>query len=304
MSAIPRRNLILVGALASVSLLAIYFAVLTIAESFSHAVESFREIWYLMSTLVVGFGVQSGLYYFVHTSLKAVKHAGATASAAASGGISTASMVMCCAHHVTDVVPFLGASAAGAFLADYQELFVLVGVLSNAIGVAFMLSMIQRTGLAQNEFFRRYDMGKVTWGVSILAIVAFLAALYVTANIAAASTFQLEPKVSDLNSVSVKVSPKELALGAPVVFEISMDTRAVELDYDLTRIATLIDDSGSAHQPLGWEGTPPSGHHRSGTLTFPPLPAGTKHFKLIIRDINGADRSFEWHLRRWNALLE
>lgn len=173
-----KRKSILVGFLGSLALLAVYFSILTFTQSFSHAVDSFKDLWYLLSALVVGFGVQSGLFYFVHTSLRAAKHASATASVAASGGVSTASMVACCAHHVTDVAPFLGASAAGAFLAEYQELFILVGVLSNAVGVALMLSIVQRAGLSESEFFRKYDMQKVAKAVGVLAVGIMLAALY------------------------------------------------------------------------------------------------------------------------------
>ncbi len=110
--------------------------------------------------------------------MKAAKHASATASVAASGGVSTTSMVVCCAHHVSDVVPFLGASAASAFLADYQDLFVLFGVLANAVGVVFMLSIIQRAGLAQNELLNRYDMKRAVKAVGVLAAMIFLAAVY------------------------------------------------------------------------------------------------------------------------------
>jgi hypothetical protein len=47
---------ILIGTTASFSLLGFYFTILALTESISHAVESFLELKYQMSALVLGFG--------------------------------------------------------------------------------------------------------------------------------------------------------------------------------------------------------------------------------------------------------
>jgi hypothetical protein len=64
--------------------------------------------------------------------------------AAASGGTSTAAMIACCAHHVTDVLPLLGLSGAAVFLAQYKVPFMVVGIVSNAAGIGVMLRLIHR----------------------------------------------------------------------------------------------------------------------------------------------------------------
>jgi hypothetical protein len=64
--------------------------------------------------------------------------------AGAGGGTSTVAMVACCAHHVTDVLPLLGLSAAAAFLAEYRIPFMLVGLVTNLIGIGVMVYLIIR----------------------------------------------------------------------------------------------------------------------------------------------------------------
>ena len=81
------------GVIAGLSLLSIYFLILTVANSFGHAIEQFREMWYWISILVLGFGLQAALYTHIRGVLKARKESGvATSSVAAAGGISTTSM--------------------------------------------------------------------------------------------------------------------------------------------------------------------------------------------------------------------
>ncbi len=65
-----------------------------------------------------------------------------SALAGASGGISTAAMVACCAHHVTDVLPILGLTAAATFLAQYRVAFMLVGLATTMIGIVVMLVIL------------------------------------------------------------------------------------------------------------------------------------------------------------------
>jgi hypothetical protein len=51
-------------------------------------------------------------------------------------------MVACCAHHVTDVLPLVGLTAAATFLANWKIPFMIVGLLTNLIGIIVMLRII------------------------------------------------------------------------------------------------------------------------------------------------------------------
>jgi hypothetical protein len=174
------------GITAAMSLLLIYFLIVSIAESFIHAIDQFREIWYWIAMLVVGFGIQAGLYSYIREVLKVRKASGAaTSSMAAAGGISTTSMVACCAHHVTDILPILGLSAAVVFLNQYQTLFIVAGVLSNLIGITLMLKIIQRHSLYQPDqkifvSLMRLNMNKSLYMVGILSAVIVVATFYMS----------------------------------------------------------------------------------------------------------------------------
>jgi hypothetical protein len=53
-------------------------------------------------------------------------------------------MVACCAHHVADVLPVLGLSAAAAFLAQWKVPFLVIGLLMNLAGILVMLRALRR----------------------------------------------------------------------------------------------------------------------------------------------------------------
>jgi len=62
----------------------------------------------------------------------------------AGGGTSTVAMVACCLHHVSDLLPLLGLSAAASFLSAYKIPFMLVGLARNAVGIFVIVRTIRR----------------------------------------------------------------------------------------------------------------------------------------------------------------
>lgn len=164
------------GLAGAMLLLFFYFSLLTLVQSFSHAVEQFRHLWYWIVLLSLGFGIQAALYIYVKNE------AAASASVAASGGVSGVSMVACCAHHLTDILPVLGASALAVFLTRYQIFFIVIGVLSNLNGTLYMLSIIQRHNLAGSSqllnSILKYDMRRVL-KVSLVLSAVVAVAVYI-----------------------------------------------------------------------------------------------------------------------------
>jgi len=132
------------GLAGAVFLTAVYFAVVSWAESPQHAVEFFWEERGIILPLIAGFGVQMALYTILKKRLffPAGEIGPSNTLAGAGGTTSTLAMVACCAHHVTDVLPILGLTAAAAFLAKYQTLFMLVGLGTTLIGIAVMLRIL------------------------------------------------------------------------------------------------------------------------------------------------------------------
>ena len=127
------------------SLLALlYFGIVSWAESPQHALELFWEDRWFVLPIILGFGIQSALYIILKKQLFIpIISAGSTgAMTGASGGVSTAAMVACCAHHVADVLPILGLTAAAAFLAEYRLAFMVVGLGMTLMGIMVMLIIL------------------------------------------------------------------------------------------------------------------------------------------------------------------
>jgi len=141
------RRPIVFALLGSFSLLTLYFLILIFANSLQHAIQEFLRMWYWVLLLVIGFGLQIGLFIYLKGFIKLRKIMGVSGSIAATGGISAGSMLACCAHHISDVIPIIGISAATIFFNKYQILFIIIGVLSNIIGITYMLKIIQKHNL-------------------------------------------------------------------------------------------------------------------------------------------------------------
>ncbi len=258
--------------------------------------------------MVIGFGIQLGLYSYIRFNI-GKKVTGATAEVATAGGISTGSMIACCAHHITDVLPIIGLSAAAVFLIKYQLPFILVGIFSNLVGITMMLNIIQKHGLYQKKKILKaifnYKMKTVRNIVVILSILivsfSFFLASFKTTNLAAVTDdvvqLDLPAKINDENFVSIEIKPIDFSSNKPIKFDVSMDTHQGSLDFDLTKISLLEDDKGNIYKPLSWEGPSPGGHHRSGRLSFPGLSEKTKFIKLIIKNVYDVpERVFKWEL--------
>lgn len=115
----------------------------------------------------------------------------------------------------------------------------------------------------------------------------------------AALALAYDMQASNDNGVRVTVTPKTLAQNQTAEFEVSLNTHSVELSQDLTAVAELRDDQGRTYTPSRWDGAPPGGHHRRGTLIFPALKGPVRSVTLIIRDVAKVpERTFNWKVVR------
>jgi len=130
----------------------------------------------------------------------------------------------------------------------------------------------------------------------ISALVAFLFAATAASPAGAA---ELATQKSADRGVTVEVTPSNLSAGAGTWdFKVVLDTHSVELNDDLVKTTTLLDDKGRRHVPVQWEGAGPGGHHREGVLKFKPVSPAPAAIELQIRRAGEADpRSFRWKLQ-------
>ncbi|MBI2498795.1 hypothetical protein HYV88_00975 [Candidatus Woesearchaeota archaeon] len=143
------------GTLGFLILISFYFLILSIFNSYSHAIEQFKEMWYWVLLLSLGFGTQIGLYFYMKEL--SIANTTSMASTAGSSAVSGTSMVACCAHHLSDILPFLGLTGLAIFLNKYQLFFVLLGVFSSALGIIYMLNIIKKHHFKQikNNFMKK-----------------------------------------------------------------------------------------------------------------------------------------------------
>lgn len=132
--------------LGSALIAGIYFGILTWAQGWEYAASQFSlNRWYVLP-IWVAFGIQAALYSILRFRLfiptTGTAHTGAVMGT--SGGTSVTAMVACCLHHVTDVLPILGLSAAATFLTRYQRPFMLIGLGMEIIGIIIMLIVLYR----------------------------------------------------------------------------------------------------------------------------------------------------------------
>ena len=146
--AIKKKQHYIFGTIAAAALIAFYLTILTLVNSFDHALSEFARMWYFILPLSLGFGTKVGLYFYIKNF---IAEKTATASVAGAGGLSGASMVACCAHHLTDFLPILGLSAFAIFLDKYQLTFILIALFSNFLGVIYMLSVMKKHSLFSTE---------------------------------------------------------------------------------------------------------------------------------------------------------
>jgi len=123
-----------------------YLGILTWLQGWNYAASQFiRDRWYVVP-IIMGFGIQAALYSILRFRLfvPVTSMHGTGTVMGASGGTSATAMVACCIHHVTDVLPILGLSAAASFLTRYQRPFMLIGLAMNLIGIGIMLFVLYR----------------------------------------------------------------------------------------------------------------------------------------------------------------
>ena len=122
------------------SLLAIYFGVVSLISGMDFAIEQFAAFWYFIVTLALGFGVQVGLYTYLKDLVG--QHGVSGKVVAVSGTTSTAAMVSCCAHYLVNILPVLGVTGFLAVVAEYQVELFWLGLAFNAAGVIYILSRV------------------------------------------------------------------------------------------------------------------------------------------------------------------
>lgn len=136
------KKSILYGLLASIIMLVIYFVVVGLISDWSFAKDQFAQYWYFVISLAIGFGIQISLY--THLKQLIANGQGSGKVLGVTGATSTAAMISCCAHYLTNILPILGTVGLVTFVAQYQTQFFWIGLIFNIAGIIFMINKIRK----------------------------------------------------------------------------------------------------------------------------------------------------------------
>lgn len=121
-------------------LLGAYFLVLVAVSGWESPLSQFFEFWYFIVSLAAGFGIQIGLYSYLRSTIHEMDMSGKVV--AVSGTTSTAAMISCCAHYLTNILPVVGAAGAIALVAQYQIELFWFGLACNLAGIVYMATRV------------------------------------------------------------------------------------------------------------------------------------------------------------------
>ncbi|MCL5797358.1 MAG: hypothetical protein M1366_00965 [Patescibacteria group bacterium] len=133
------NSALLKGTLASLTLLVVYFTIVSLVSGWSFAQDQFRQFWYFVVTLAIGFGIQFGLYSYLKNSIKSAVSPRVVAT---TGATSTAAMISCCAHYLVNLLPILGAVGIITVISQYQVQLFWTGLVFNFAGITYMASKV------------------------------------------------------------------------------------------------------------------------------------------------------------------
>jgi hypothetical protein len=139
-------------------------------------------------------------------------------------------------------------------------------------------------------------------GLAIAAIVSYsgIDGFWVANIIAVSDAAELGYASQVSNELGIKITATLQQIPEDATtwdFEMSLETHTHALSNGMEDSSVLIAD-GKKYKPLGWEGSPPGGHHRKGVLHFKAITPKPVSVELQIRLIGDpTPRSLKWRLK-------
>ncbi len=130
------------GVVGAAVLLGLYLGIVSLAQGIEHALQQLATDALFVGFISVGFGTQLAL--FAELRILDRQHRAAAAVTVAGTGTSAAAMLACCAHHLVELLPLVGLSAAAVFLNAYKTPLLFVGIGMNIIGIVIIARQLQR----------------------------------------------------------------------------------------------------------------------------------------------------------------
>ncbi len=138
------KNPYVFGASAGIIVVIFNILIASLAEgSFSGGYSVFRANGIFVYLIPLAVGVQMGLFRYHRNMTSENKLCGSEKVGVAGSATSSLAMIACCLHHVSDLLPTVSfILAASSFLTEYQDAFIIIGLLANAAGSAYIARAI------------------------------------------------------------------------------------------------------------------------------------------------------------------
>ncbi|MFA4935254.1 MAG: hypothetical protein WC568_05400 [Candidatus Methanoperedens sp.] len=129
----------------AIGLLVVLFniSIASLAEgSFKNGYEVFLTNGIFVYLIPLAVGVQMGLFRY-HRNLTNGNVSGSEKVGMTGSATSSLAMLACCLHHVSDILPAVGfILATSSFLVEYQDAIIIIGLIANVAGSAYIARAI------------------------------------------------------------------------------------------------------------------------------------------------------------------
>lgn len=137
------KNPFIFGAIIGILVILFNISVASLAEgSIENGYDVYLSNGIFVYLIPLAVGIQMGLFRY-HRNLTTGNIAGTEKMGMAGSATSSLTMVACCLHHVSDLLPTVGfILAASSFLIRYKDTIIIIGLMANVIGSAYIARAI------------------------------------------------------------------------------------------------------------------------------------------------------------------
>ncbi len=137
------KNPFVFGATVGILVVLFNISIASLAEgSLKSGYSVFLDNGIFVYLIPLAVGVQMGLFRY-YRNLTAGNVSGSEKMGMAGSATSSLAMIACCLHHVSDLLPAVGfVLAASSFLTEYKDTIIIIGLLANLAGSAYIARAI------------------------------------------------------------------------------------------------------------------------------------------------------------------
>ncbi len=138
------KNPFVFGAAAGILVIIFNISVISLAEgSLKDGYSVFLDNGSFVYLVPLFVGVQMGLFRYHRNITAEKKLCGSEKIGMTGSATSSITMLACCLHHASDLLPAVGfILAASSFLIQYKDALIIVGLLANLVGSAYIARAI------------------------------------------------------------------------------------------------------------------------------------------------------------------